>query len=934
MRLLSAVLLALGVACPAFSQTYTISTFAGGGLPVNGPAASASIGYVSGLAVDSAGNVFMASGLNSVLRLDVMTGLLTVVAGNGMQGFSGDNGPATRAQLNSPSGVAVDAAGNLYIVDGGNQRIRKVSNGVITTVAGNGTYGFSGDNGPATSARLWNPTSVAVDSTGNLYIADSTNYRIRKVSNGVITTVAGNGSLGFSGDNGPATSAQLSKNQDVAVDSAGNLYIADTGNNCIRKVSNGVITTVAGNGATSTEITGPQFVAVDLAGNIYFSEATEQFFSCCGVGFGGGLYYVTHNAVLKVSNGVITTVAGNDASQGFGGDYGPATSALLNAPTGVAVDSVGNLYIADSANYRIRKISNGEITTVAGNGTPSFGGDSGPATSAQLYGPTGVAADSAGNLYIADHDNQRIRKVSNGVITTVAGNGTFGFSGDNGPATSAQLNYPAGAAVDSAGNLYIADAFNGRIRKVSNGLITTVAGNGMLGFGGDNGPATSAQLNYPSGIDVDSAGNLYIADTGNQRIRKVSNGVITTVAGNGTFGFSGDNFLATSAQLNGPYGVAVDSAGNFYIADTNNQRIRKVSNGVITTVAGNESQGFGADNGPASSAYLNNPYGVAVDSAGNLYIADTNNQLIRKVLNGVITTVAGNGVQAFGGDYGPATNAPLNVPTGVAVDSTGKVYIADAENNRIRVLTPTGLATFPLITAVTNAASNLPGPIAPGEMVVLPGVGLGPSQIALAHVGSDALYDAQLGETSVQFNGIPAAMIYTWAAQVAAVVPYGVTGTSAQVSVTYLGQVSAPVTVAVAASAPGLFTLDSTGKGQAAAVNENHSINTAFTPAPIGSVISLFATGEGQTSPAGVDGKPATTPFPKPNLPVSVTIGGQTISGPQLQYAGGAPGEIAGVMQINVRIPSGITPGSAVPIVIQVGNATSQTGVTIAVAGN
>src|ERR1019366_9345320 len=215
--------------------------------------------------------------------------------------------------------------------------------------------------------------------------------------------------------------------------------------------------------------------------------------------------------------------------------------------------------------------------------------------------------------------DNRIRKVSNGVITTVAGNGTSGNIGDNGPATGAQLNYPTGVAVDSAGNLYIADQYNHRIRKVSNGVITTVAGSGTAGFSGDNGPATSAQLYYPAGVAVDAAGNLYIADQYNHRIRKVSNGVITTVAGSGTAGFSGDNGPATSAQLSGPGGVAADSAGNLYIADTSNYRIRKVSNGVITTAAGG---GSGGDNGPATSAQLNYPAGVAVDSAGNLYIAD------------------------------------------------------------------------------------------------------------------------------------------------------------------------------------------------------------------------------------------------------------------------------------------------------------------------
>jgi uncharacterized protein (DUF779 family) len=674
MRLLHAILLTSIISCSAFGQTYTISTFAGGALPVNIPGTSASLGSAGCVAADRAGNVFFVV-QNTVLRMDAITGVLTLVAGNQTTGFSGDSGPATSAELYYPQGLAVDFAGNLYIADTYNARIRKVSGGVITTVAGNGTLGFSGDNGPATSAQLSYPQDLAVDSAGNLYIADLGNARIRKVSGGVITTVAGNGTTGFSGDNGPATSAQLDGAYYVAVDSAGNLYIADCENNRIRKVANGVITTVAGGGtsglgdngpATSAQLSIPQGLAVDSAGNLYIVDSD----SC---------------RIRKVSGGVITTVAG-DGWGGFGGDNGPATSAQLFLPSGVAVDSAGNLYIVDSDNYRIRKVSGGVITTVAGNGT-GFGGDNGPATSAQLFLPSGVAVDSVGNLYIADAFNARIRKVSNSVITTFAGNGTVGFSGDNGPASSAQLNGPASVAVDSTGSLYIADAGNSRIRKVSGGVITTVAGNGG-GFSGDNGPATGAEFNNPCGVAVDSAGNLYIADYGNRRIRMVSNGVIATVAGNGTPGLSGDNGPATSAQLSGPTSIAVDSTGSLYIGDAGNSRVRKVSGGVITTVAGN-GNGFGGDNGLATNAQFNDPHGVAVDSAGNLYIADIYNNRIRKVSNGVITTIAGNGTGGFSGDNGPATNAQLNYPTGVAVDPAGNLYIADIYNNRIRVLTPT-----------------------------------------------------------------------------------------------------------------------------------------------------------------------------------------------------------------------------------------------------
>ena len=361
LRLLSAAFLSLVMSWSAPGQSYTISTFAGGALPVNIPGTSASLGpYIGDVAVDRAGNVFFVDE-NTVLRLNAPSGVLTLVAGNGYPGFSGDNGPATSAQLYNPYGLAVDSAGNLYIADVSNHRIRKVSNGVITTAAGNGTYGFGGDNGPATSAQLSSLQGIAVDSVGNLYIADVGNNRIRKVSNGVITTVVGNGTPGYSGDNGPATSALLDGPVGVGVDSAGNLYIADAFS-VIRKVSKGVITTVAGNGTA-----------------------------------------------------------------GYSGDNGPATSAQLYNPCGLAVDSAGNLYIADTKNYRIRKVSNGVISTVAGNGTPGFSGDNGPATSAQLYNSQGLGVDSVGNLYFADTRNYRIRKISNGVISTVAGNGQLRF---------------------------------------------------------------------------------------------------------------------------------------------------------------------------------------------------------------------------------------------------------------------------------------------------------------------------------------------------------------------------------------------------------------------------------------------------------------------------------------------------------------------------
>ena len=345
-------------------------------------------------------------------------------------------------------------------------------------------------------------------------------------------------------------------------------------------------------------------------------------------------------SVTIAEPGIISTVAGN-GTQGYSGDGGAATSAELSAPEDMTVDSAGNIYIADLGNQRVRKVtkSTGDISTVAGTGTDGYSGDGGLATSAELGSPEGVAVDSAGDIYIADHDNCRIRKVtaSTGDISTVAGNGTCAYAGDGGAATSAEIAYPEDVALDTAGNLYIADSFNNRIRKVtiSTGIITTVAGNGTEGYNGDGIAATSAELADPIGVTVDSAGNVYIADFENERARKVtvSTGLISTVAGTGTAGYNGDGIAATSAELYLPAGVAVDGSGNIYIADDGNERIRKVavSTGLISTVAGTGTAGYNGDGILATSAEINSPPGVALDSAANIYIADRGNNRIRKV---------------------------------------------------------------------------------------------------------------------------------------------------------------------------------------------------------------------------------------------------------------------------------------------------------------
>jgi sugar lactone lactonase YvrE len=334
--------------------------------------------------------------------------------------------------------------------------------------------------------------------------------------------------------------------------------------------------------------------------------------------------------ILTVTPGRTANTTAGTGTAGYTGDTGPATAATLANPSAVAYDTTGNLYVADANNHVIREIStSGIITTIAGTGVEGFAGDGAAATSAQLDTPTGIAVDVSGNLYIADSHNHRIREVSAGTITTLAGTGTPGSSGDGAAATAAQLSLPSGVAVDSTGNVYIADTNNHRIRKVSSGTITTIAGDGEELYAGDNGPATSAALDSPTGVAVDASGNLYIADRLNQRIRVVSGGNITTLAGTSTAGFSGDGASATAASLFKPSGVSVDAAGNIYIADTDNQRIRQVGNNTIATIEGSGSQCYGGDAGLSTAAILNSPRAVAPDASGNLTIADRLNQRLR-----------------------------------------------------------------------------------------------------------------------------------------------------------------------------------------------------------------------------------------------------------------------------------------------------------------
>jgi sugar lactone lactonase YvrE len=655
---------------PGLGVPSSMSIFAGNntaGFSPNGTLATATLLYEPiGAAVDAAGNFYFSDQNNCVVReIVAATGVMNTVAGTAQVcNYSGDGGQATSAELSFPQEVALDGAGNLYIADIGNAIVRRVvlGTGVITTYAGTpGTAGFPTNNVPATSTSLNGPIALAVDTGGNLFIADQNANVVCRVDATTkdITIVAGTGALGFSGDGGPATAATLQVPEGVAVDSAGNLYIADSENARIREVFSPTnpntpnqITTIVGNGtfgfngdgaATSIELTNPFGLFVDpSSGNLWIADFWSDRVRM-------------YNATTKI----VTTVVGS----GGVGDGGPATSASLYYPRNPALDADGDLYLIDAQNNRVREISAADqtISTVVGTGIPCARpalpcGDGGPAADAALFMPRTVTIEPSGTLLVADDGDNRIREVdgSTGIITTIVGSGNlcaapFSTCGDGGPALSASLNDARGAVLDAAGNLYFVDAQDNRVREVdTSGTITTVAGNGPDGnapvgcipagnLSGDGGPAVNATLDCPLGLDIDASGNLYVADTDNNVIRKIDTGtprIITTIAGTGTAGHSGDGGLATSAMLNTPDRVSVNGAGNFFISDSGNNRIRRVdgTSKIITEFAGTGNFAFGGDGGPAVSASFATPVGVVVTPEGNMYVGDVFNNRIRKVL--------------------------------------------------------------------------------------------------------------------------------------------------------------------------------------------------------------------------------------------------------------------------------------------------------------
>ncbi|MBI5684382.1 MAG: hypothetical protein HZC54_04820, partial [Verrucomicrobia bacterium] len=595
-------------------------------------------------------------------------------------GYGNADGSGGAARFNGLSGAALDGAGNVYVADCYNHTIRKVTPaGVVTTLAGSAGNAGSAD-GTGSAAQFNYPAGVAVDSAGNVYVADSNNHAIRKVTPaGVVTTLAGSAGSAGSAD-GTGSAAQFSLPQSVAVHGAGNVYVADSGNHTIRKVTaGGVVTTLAGSAGISGSADGtggearfrfPVGVAVDGAGSVFVAD------------------YENHTVRQVTAGGVVTTLAGSAGS--FGGANGTGGAARFNYPAGVSVDSAGNVFVGDSNNHTVRKVTAaGVVTTLAGS-AGNAGSADGTGSAARFNVPAGVSVDSAGNVLVADSNNHAVRKVTaGGVVTTLAGSAGSAGSTD-GTGSAARFSFPVGVAVDGTGNVFVADYENHTIRQVTAAGVTATLAGSAGNAGSDDGTGGAALFNGPSGVAADGAGNVYVADYANHTIRKVTaGGVVTTLAGSAGIAGYADG-TGGSALFNYPYGVAVDGAGNVFVADSNNHAVRKVTPaGVVTTLAGRGGNGGYAD-GTGSAALFYYPYGVAVNGAGNVYVADSGNHTIRKVTAaGAVTTLVGSA--GIPGSADGASGAALfSYPNGVTVDGAGNVYVADSGNHTVRSVSPQG----------------------------------------------------------------------------------------------------------------------------------------------------------------------------------------------------------------------------------------------------
>jgi uncharacterized protein (TIGR03437 family) len=801
-----------------------------------GPASSAVLFQVQGIAADAQGNVYLSDTDNHRIRRVAPDGTISTVAGTGAPGFSGDGGPAAAAQIDTPYSLATDPQGNLYFADYGNGRIRRIRpNGVIETIAGGGPFtpNAQTEAGQATLYRLQGPRNVAIARDGTLYISDFlANLVLQVTSGGWLTIAAGNSQPGFAGEGVIARESAISAPAGLAVGTRGELYIAETGTRRVRVVENGKIRSWVTTG-------NPLGLSTDVQGFLYIADTS-----------GGQILRVNPQGQIAA-----VPIAGRDVTTATG----------------------GVLYIASGGIVR-RVGPTGTISNFAGGGSTASG-DNGPADQARLSFPSGIARDNAGNVYIADRNNHRIRRVSpDGVISTIAGTGEAGISGDGGDAKRARLNLPSSVAID--GNvLYIADTGNHAIRRVqSSGVIDTLAGTGEPGYDGDNLAGVRSRLNTPSYVIADRQGGILVADTGNHRIRRfLPSGRLINVAGTGKAASEGDGGPAIDAAVWRPRGLALDDSGALYFTEIESGRIRRIApNGIMQAFGGNG---------------WNSPQAVQVLRDGTVAVAESGANRIRLVRSGEVIDFAGTGKASFSGENGDPASAALNAPSDLLVDSEGRTWVADQGNHRIRRIDPASVTFENLkLIDVRHAATGVSGVIAPGLLV---------------EIGGSTVSPDECDKVSIRFGALPVLPVAMRGNVLLAVAPDSIVPGDVEIEVLAGTESRGKTRVSVASAAPGLFTNGTF----AAAVNQDGTLHSESNPAVRGTVLTLYATGLGLNSDT-----------------VAARVGDWLA---EVLFAGAAPG-LTGIAQINIRLPVGFFPAGNYPVTLTIGEVSSPTGVLIA----
>ncbi|HEY1738698.1 MAG TPA: fibronectin type III domain-containing protein [Acidimicrobiia bacterium] len=867
-----------------------VTTFAGSGSAgsTNGTGTAASFTIPEGIGVDSSGNVFVADTYNNEIRKITPAGVVTTFAGSTTAGSA--NGTGTSASFNGPSDIAIDASNNLYVADSNNNEIRKITtSGVVTTFAGATTAGFA--NGTGTSARFSLPEGLNIDSSGNIYVADTNNSRIRKITSaGVVTTLAGTGTSGYL--DGPTGSAQFNTPTSVEVDASGNVYVADYGDNHVREISGGYVSTLAGSGSASyADGTGvaasfntPARIRHNPSGNLYIADTANNRIRT--LSFGGSTATVTWTApsanggqsptsyTVTSSPGGVTCTSTATACTVSGLTNGTAYTFTVTATNGTGTGAASSAsngftpFAAPGAPTGVTATPGNTTAAVswsapASNGGTAITGYLATASSGQSCAATGTScsisgltnnvsvtitvtatniigtgpASSAASVMPGFVPNAPTNVLAGRVtaVTTLAGSGNTSFA--DGTGTNASFNEPNNLAVDSSGNIYIADTNNNRIRKVTPaGVVTTLAGNGTAGY--VNGSGSSAEFNAPNGIAIDSSGNVYVGDTNNNDIRKVTSSGTTSLFAGSSSQTAGSTD-GSNATFNQPNGLAFDASGNLYVADANNNKIRKItSGGTTSTFAGSGTAGY--VNATGTSAQFNGPQGVAIDSSGNVYVADTNNNRVRKITSaGVVTLAAGSGT--VGTADGLSAAAQLNQPKGVAVDPGGTLYIADSANSLIRMVNSSGYVST--VAGSGNATeSDGTGTIASFNYTVDMAIGANGNTLRSLSVVSGG---TQVTWTAPSSNGGQSPTSYTVTSS-----PGGLTCTSSTTSCAISGLTNGTAYT---------FTVTATnGTGTGSASSASNSFTPVTTPgAPTGASAATAGTGKASvswTAPASTGG--------------------------------------------------------------------------------